>query len=66
MSGINLEVVSVFQSDKNIFSFHVWNNLQSHPLVVFEDGSSLVLSDLLSTNENRKVKRRKNAKSPQE
>ena len=66
MFGINLKVLSAFQSDKNIFSFHVWNNLQSHPLVIFEDGSSMFLSELLNTSENRKAKRKRSTKSSQE
>ena len=68
MCGVtcNLDAVSLFQSDKNIFSFHVWNNLESQPLVIFEDGSSMFLAELLSNSENRKVKRRRSTKSSQE
>jgi len=68
MCGVtcNLDAVSLFQSDKNIFSFHVWNNLESQPLVIFEDGSSMFLVELLSNSENRKVKRRRSTKSSQE
>jgi len=62
----DLKSCQQMQSDKNIFSFHVWDNLQSHPLVIFEDGSSLFLSDLLKTSENRKVKRRRSTKSSQD
>ncbi|KAJ7382592.1 Nucleolar protein 11 [Desmophyllum pertusum] len=51
------------QSDKNIFSLHVWSNQQSDPLVVFEDGSSMFLADFLSTSESRKVKRRRSTRS---
>ncbi|KAL9956851.1 hypothetical protein ACROYT_G038396 [Oculina patagonica] len=54
------------QSDKNIFSLRVWNSLQSDPLVIFEDGSSMFLADFLSTSENRKVKRRRTTKSSQD
>lgn len=47
------------QSEKNVFGLHVWNHLKVDPLVMFEDGSSMFLADLLHNNEERKAKRRK-------
>lgn len=42
-----------------MFGLHVWNHLKVDPLVMFEDGSSMFLADLLHNNEERKAKKRK-------
>lgn len=58
--------VFVFQSDKEIFSLLGWNRLQNDPLVMFEDGSSMFVAEIFAASENKRVKRRRTAKSSQE
>jgi len=54
------------QSDKDIFSLLVWNDIHSDPLVMFEDCSSMLLAELVSTSESKKVKRRRHTRSSQD
>ena len=55
----------VFQSGKEVSSLLVWNTLQADPVVVFQDGSLLSLSDVDAACEARMVKRRKTTTSSQ-
>ena len=51
-----------FQSDKDICSLLVWNNIQTAPCVVFQDGSSMSLTEIASTSKTETGKRRKTTK----
>ncbi|XP_074605862.1 nucleolar protein 11-like [Acropora palmata] len=53
------------QSSKEISSLLVWNTLQTDPVVVFQDGSLLSLSDVDTASQARMVKRRKTTTSSQ-
>ena len=54
------------QRKKEIFSLLVWNSLQHDPLIMFEDGSSKFLAEIVSASERKRVKRHRTMKSTQE
>ncbi|CAH3036974.1 unnamed protein product [Porites lobata] len=55
-----------FQTEKEIFSLLVWNSLQHDPLIMFEDGSSKFLAEIVSASERKRVKRHRTMESTQD